>query len=71
MKGHLSKKKSAWEGCRLGRIFVDQRLMRNVETRLKTEILVEKYPEGRLKALDGELTKARRREVLSSETGDK
>lgn len=42
---HLSKKKSAWEGFRLRITFVGQRIMGDVEEILKTEILVEKYPE--------------------------
>lgn len=45
-------------------LFVGQRIMANVEKRLKTEILVEKYPKERLRALDWGLPMARRRDIF-------
>lgn len=47
------------------------RMKRDVKKRLKTERLVKKYPEERLRSLDGELTMAGKRNILSSETRDK
>lgn len=42
-----------------------------MKKRLETGRLMEKYPEERLRALDGELTMARRKNVPFSETRDK
>lgn len=51
----------------MGRTFVDQKIMRDVEKRLKTEVTGGE----RARALDGGLTKARGRDIPSSETGNK
>lgn len=46
------------------------RMKGDVKKRLKTERLMKKYPEERLRSLDGELTMARKRNIPSSETNE-
>lgn len=65
VRGHLLRKKGAWPWFRLEKTFEDQKMIGDVKERLKT------YPEERLRASDGELTMARKRNVPSSETRDK
>lgn len=55
----------------VGKNFGGQRVTGDVTKILKTGRLVEKYPEGRVRAVDGELTMAKRRDGPSSETEDK
>lgn len=70
LQSQLSEKKSAWAGLRLGRTFVDQRMMGDVKKQLRTKRLVKNHPEERSRVLDGQPTMARSN-VSSIERRDK